>query len=403
MNPLRVAVAGGGIGGLAAALALARRGAHTVLHEQATVWGEIGAGVQLGANAVRVLQALGAGDALRQVAAVPRGLRVMGAPKGTELARLELGERHRRRYGAPYLTLHRADLHAVLRDAVQAIGAAELHLGRTVQDWRELLPADAVVAADGLWSPLRRSLLPDEGLPVATGHLALRGMVAQSALPAAQRSEEVCVWLGPGLHAVRYPIRGGELLNWVIVLHDGVFRPRPRGANAEPDAERQSWDLAPDAGVLERALAQCTASLRDAAACVPQWRCWWLSERPPLCGPHQMAQGPVALLGDAAHPMRPYLAQGAGMAIEDALVLAQCLQASGAPVEQRLARYAQLRWQRCAQVQARAQRNGRIFHAQGLLRVARDLTMRGAGGLLLDLPWLYRGGPVPPAQPALVP
>jgi len=398
MNSLSVAVAGAGIGGLAAALALCRTGCTVRVFEQAHQLSEVGAGVQLGANAVRPLAALGLLPALQRLAAVPGWLRVFGAPDGKPLACIELGARHRQRYGAPYLCLHRADLHRLLLDAASASGSFELQLGVRVQQLHDLPAADAVVAADGLWSALRASLPAAGPTAQPTGHWAWRGLAAAGGLPAAQRSDDVCVWLGPRLHAVRYPVRGGEWLNWVIVLHGDS------GDSGEPAPAQRldlpSWDLAPAPGQLEAALAGCAPALRDAVAAVSGWRRWRLFERAPVAGPQAMARGRLALLGDAAHPMRPYLAQGAGMAIEDAWVLAQCLapagSAAGESVESRLARYAALRWQRCAQVQTRAQRNGRIFHAQGLVRQARDAALRTLGPRLLDQPWLYAGGPLPP-------
>ncbi len=391
MNSVSVAVAGAGIGGLAAALALSRADCTVRVLEQTHQLAEVGAGVQLGANAVRVLDALGLLPSLERVAAMPKHLRVYGASDCAALAHIELGERHRQRYGAPYLCLHRADLHALLFDAARHSGAVDLQFGARVQQLSDLPEADAVVAADGLWSALRASV--DTGGPAVqpTGHWAWRGMVETARLPAFQRSDDVCVWLGPRLHGVRYPVRGGEWLNWVIVLQ-GDAQDRD---HALSQGDSRSWDLAPEPSQLAAALAACAPALRDAVACVDGWRRWRLFDVPPVRGPHALARGRMALLGDAAHPMRPYLAQGAGMAIEDAWVLAQCLadQARGS-VESRLARYAALRWHRCAQVQARAQRNGQIFHAQGLVRWARDVALRTLGPRLLDQPWLYAGGPV---------
>ena len=399
MDSVSVAVAGAGIGGLAAALALSRAGCRVRAFEQTDHLAEVGAGVQLGANAVRVLDALGVGPSLQRVAALPRQLRVHSARDGAALATIELGERHQQRYGAPYLCVHRADLHALLLHAAHASGAFELQLGRRVQQLADLPAADAVVAADGLWSALRASIDPEGPLAQPTGHWAWRGMVETASLPASQRSDDVCVWLGPRLHGVRYPVRGGEWLNWVIVLQGDAH---DRGL-APSQAEPRSWDLVPEPAQLQAALAACAPALREAIASVDGWRRWRLFDVPPVRGPQALVRGRAVLLGDAAHPMRPYLAQGAGMAIEDAWVLAQCLAPHGTAaggsvesVESRLARYAALRWQRCAQVQARAQRNGRIFHAQGVVRWARDAALRTLGARLLDQPWLYAGGPLPP-------
>lgn len=399
MNSVSVAVAGAGIGGLAAALALSRAGCLVRACEQTRHLAEVGAGVQLGANAVRVLDVLGLLPALLRVAAAPKHLRVHRARDSAVLACLELGERHRQRYGAPYLCLHRADLHAVLLDAAQGGAGFELQLGVRVQQLHDLPDADVVVAADGLWSALRAAVNTWEPAAQPTGHWAWRGLCAAADLPPSQRSHDVCVWLGPRLHVVRYPVRGGEWLNWVIVLQGDA----PDHGRGQAQPVSRSWDQPAEPVQLEAALAACAPALRDAVAAVEGWRRWPLFDAPPLRSAQALVRGRLALLGDAAHPMRPYLAQGAGMAIEDAWVLAQCLAPGGRsaggpgePVESRLARYAALRWQRCAQVQARAQRNGYIFHAQGLVGWARDAALRVLGPRLLDQPWLYGGGPLPP-------
>ena len=237
---------------------------------------------------------------------------------------------------------------------------------------------DALIGADGLWSVVRASLGEPGPAPRSTGHSAWRGLLSQAALPLAQRSTQVRVWLGDRLHALVYPVRGGELLN-VVVL-----------AEAAPAGDARDWDQTTSLEALQRATGRCCAALQDYLTAVPTWRAWTLHDRAPLTGPAQMAHERIALVGDAAHPMLPYLAQGAGMAIEDAVALAASLQGVGAgDVPSSFQRYAQLRWQRNAQVQARARRNGKIFHAAGPLRVARDAAMRLLGARLLDQPWLY--------------
>ncbi len=384
-------VAGGGIGGLAAALALGRAGWAVTLVEQAAQFSEVGAGVQSGPNVVRQLQAWGLADALARVAAFPHRLQVRSAADGAELAVLPLAD-FEARYGARYATLHRADLHGLLLQAVQASGQADLRLGTTVAGLAqsadavtlslaqgEPLAGPALVAADGVWSTLRRALLGD-GPPRFTGHLAYRALVAQDSLPAALRSQQVTVWLGPGLHVVQYPVRAGAALNVVAVI-EGAQPPQPN-----------NWDQQADAQALLGVMAGSCAALQDLLRALGPWRCWALNGRPPVSGPRQMAQGRVALLGDAAHPMLPYLAQGAGMAIEDAGALQRAFAQTRSPqaLPAALQAYAQQRWQRNARVQSRSLRNGRIFHAQGALRWGRDTAMRALGARLLDMPWLYR-------------
>jgi salicylate hydroxylase len=361
-------IAGGGIGGLAAGLALAREGCSVRLFEQAQQWSEAGAGIQLGPNATRVLHGWGLQAQLAAVAARPRRLRVLGADNGGELAALELGDTMQARYGAPYLTVHRADLHDLLLQAAAQAGC-KLAAGQRVEaiDPQEEL----LVAADGVWSGLRDQALHD-GPARATGHVAYRTLIPQGSLRTA--SDEVRVWLGPRSHAVAYPVRRGEFLNLVVLVEGG------------PGMKQRGWEREAAAPVLAGA---CDA-LQELLRAAPQWGLWSLHDRPPLAGPHEMAQGHVALLGDAAHPMLPYLAQGAAMALEDARELALCV-AAASDVTAALERYAANRWQRCARVQRRAARNAVIFHATGPLRWGRDAALRLAGARLLDLPWLFGG------------
>jgi salicylate hydroxylase len=188
--------------------------------------------------------------------------------------------------------------------------------------------------------------------------------------------------MGPRLHVVQYPVQAGRALNLVAIVH-----------GAQPD-QAQNWDHAGHAQALMKAMGSVGHDLHERLASVPAWRQWAVHDRAPLSAASQMAQGRVALLGDAAHPMRPYLAQGAGMAIEDAQVLAQCLSAGNASVSAQLQAYAAQRWSRNARVQARAIRNGRIFHAQGAVALGRNLTMRLMGERVMDVPWLYGQGPL---------
>lgn len=379
-----VLVAGGGIGGLAAALALSRLGVQVQLIEQAEAFAEVGAGIQIGPNVTRILREWGLENGLRQVASFPQALLARDARNGRELGRLPLGERAERLYGAPYACIHRADLHQLLLHAVQAQGVPlRLHqrladvqqqggavTARTAQG--QTWQAGLLVGADGLWSRSRQALGLAEA-PGYTGHLAYRGLV-----PLQGPELQITVWMGPRLHIVQYPVQAGRALNVVAIVH------------GQPPAQLQDWDHAANAAHLLQALGPVCEPLRQTLEAVPGWRLWALHDRPPLTSAAQMGQGAVALLGDAAHPMRPYLAQGAGMAIEDAQVLAQCWASAGSAA-QRVQRYAELRWQRNAQVQERAIRNGRIFHAQGPLSWGRDLAMGALGAPVMDVPWLYRG------------
>lgn len=393
---LPVLVAGGGVGGLATALALSRVGLPVTVLEQATAFADVGAGIQLGPNAVRLLDSWGLGTALRTVAAQPQQLQVRDAHSGQRLGTLRLGNAMRQRYGHDYLCVHRADLHTLLLDAARQTGAsivpgfaiesiAEMQ-GKTLacginrSKNTEHVGGQALVGCDGLWSVVRQHLLHD-GPPRTTGHLAYRALLSANAAPIGVARQDVTVWLGPRMHVVCYPVRGGAWLNLVAVVHGQL-------AGADP---QRGWTHTADVPTLLAALPGAHSSLRDLVQAAPGWTRWVLHDRPPLLSAQAYAQGRIALLGDAAHPMRPYLAQGAAMALEDAAALAQAWQAAPHDVPQALQHYAAARWQRNARVQQKAQRNGRIFHAQGPLRLARNLAMRLGGERLLDTPWLYRG------------
>jgi salicylate hydroxylase len=389
---LKVAIAGGGIGGLAAALVLSRGGHRVELFEKAPAFSEIGAGIQLGPNVTRILQGWGLLGAIRRAATPPERLLVRSATTGRLLGELRLGDAIAARYGAPYLTLHRADLHAVLLQAVQQTNAV-LHLDCAVQSFQQtpqvvsvqtgfdVQDFDVLVGADGLWSNTRQQLLGD-GSARRTGHLAFRALIKQAELPERLRSQNVTAWLGSKLHVVQYPVKhpleAGEWLNIVAFVH------------GEVPGDFHNWNHSAHAGDLKRHLIACCPDLQDLVQAAPDWRLWVMHDRPPMQGAHQQAQARTALLGDAAHPMRPYLAQGAGMAIEDAAELGAVMRGtSSANVAAALQQYAANRWQRNARVQARALRNGQIFHATGLVRWGRDAAIKLMGEKLLDLPWLY--------------
>ena len=398
----RVLIAGGGIAGIAAGFATARAGWQTTVFERTAAFTEVGAGVQLGPNETRILQTWGLGDALKQVAAFPLGLQARSMVMGDVLATLSLKDATTT-YGAPYVTLHRADLHGLLMQAAalegvqvqsdaavqqvsQTLDAAVMHVNQQGQTKQHV--GALAVAADGVWSPLRQQVLGD-GLPVFTGHIAYRALVFQADLPAHLRSHDVSVWMGSHAHVVSYPVRSGEFLN-VVCLAEGQLL----DADASNLQALQTWNSQKSEvqtrTELSHALRGACAPLTDLITACSDWRLWPLCARPAMQGWHEHVQGRLAFVGDAAHPMLPYLAQGAGMAIEDAGVLATHL--SGAHVQdvaQRLQKFANARWQRNARVQARAVRNGQIFHATGPMRVGRDVSLRWMGARLMDLPWLY--------------
>ena len=397
-----VLIAGGGIAGMAASFAVSRAGWQTRVFERAAAFSEVGAGVQLGPNVTRILQAWGLGDALTQVAAFPSGLHARSMHTGEVFATLPLKDAASI-YGAPYVTIHRADLHGLLlqacdREGVQVCSDAVVQriqqasglvtVEVTQHGQRQSHQSAIAVAADGVWSPLRQQLLGD-GLPMFTGHIAYRALVCQVDLPVHLRSQDVSVWMGSQAHVVSYPVRGGEYLN-VVCLAEG----RLLDEVADNFQALQTWNAQKSETQtlteLHHALRGACTALTDLMSACSDWRLWPLCGRPAMRGVDEHVQGRVALLGDAAHPMLPYLAQGAGMAIEDAAELAvQLNHATVEDVPERLLQFASARWQRNARVQARAERNGQIFHATGPMRVGRDMGLRLMGSKLMDVPWLY--------------
>ena len=365
--PQQLLVAGGGIGAMAAACAVARAGWQVRVFERTPQFAEVGAGLQLGPNVTRILHAWGLQDALHAVAAVPERLVVRNAASGAELGVLPLGARALQRYGAPYVTVHRADLHALLLAAAQATGAVQIRLDQTLTRFQDQgaavrlhtsaggeVEGDALLGADGLLSTVRQHLLGD-GPPQPVGDLAYRAMLRMDALPAAWHAKVVTVWMGTDLHLVHYPVRAGAALNVVAIVRHAA----PSAPAARDDEGVHSSELVRVLG----ALGSICAPLRElveaapAASLNPQtWRRWVLAARPPVGG---------------------------------AAELAQSLAMDAVDVPTRLRHYAQARWQRVARVQARSMRNGEIFHARGLVRVGRDASIRLLGERLLDVPWLY--------------
>jgi salicylate hydroxylase len=389
--PIQLLVAGGGIAGLSAGLACARDGAAVRVFERTPLFSEAGAGIQLGPNVTRILEGWSLGDAVARCAAAPEALVVRDAINADVLARMALRGAFEQKYGAPYLTIHRADLQHIILEAARGEGVdlcvnagvegvenlGSGHSVRALLAGGEISEGDALAACDGVWSTLRRSVVDDSPAP-STGHFAFRALAPQASLPQSLRSNCVTVWLAPRMHVVAYPVRAGEQLN-VVALVEPVTRLRAEG-----------WETAGAASDLAPAMCGLCPQLQQLVEAMPAWGLWPLHDRQPVRGAHEMARGRVALLGDAAHPMFPYLAQGAGMAIEDAQCLAEILADATAPkVPDALQRYAQARWRRCAMVQQRARRNATIFHASGPLRVARNTAMGLLGERLLDQPWLY--------------
>jgi salicylate hydroxylase len=391
----RILIAGAGIGGLAAALACAQAGCKVTVMEAAPEFGEVGAGLQLGPNAMKVLAALGLEAQVSAVASVPESIVIADAVSGKPISRMLLGNAVRERYGQAYVSMHRADLHAILLHAARAAGV-QLVVNQSLSKYERLAheiqglggdfsyKSDVLIGADGLWSKVRERMLQD-GAPRATGHAAFRALLPAASMPEALRTPHVRTWWARDVHVVSYPIRPaskGGLWNLVVLAE-------------MPEQERQridtGWSLKASHGDVMRLFKRVEPQLQallDAGGAQPSgWIRWNLFDRKPLAA-NQMAQGRVALLGDAAHPMLPYLAQGAAMAIEDAWVLGQCLTGS-VDAPQALREYALRRAKRNARVVRTAQRNGRIFHLSGAVATARDAVLALQGTQVLGMPWLY--------------
>lgn len=364
--PLRIAVVGGGIGGLAAALSTARAGHHVTVVERAARFGEIGAGLQLAPNASRALEELGVLETVRRTAVAPPRLVMMDALSGEQITSLDLrSAAYTERFTHPYLVTHRTDLHSALLAACQEHPAVTLRTGHTVthaeQDGSGVvlhfagtatnLTADAVVAADGLHSQLRRALVGD-GEPVCSRYVAFRGALPADRMTGRMSqhaaSEAVMVWAGPRMHLVQYPVRRGELYNQVAVFESDHYTP-----------ESDAWGT--EAELEERFAGACRA-VRDALPLIARDRRWPLFDRLPI---NNWAHGRIALLGDAAHPMLQYLAQGACQALEDAVALGQALGRFSDPADAFTA-YVGRRRERAAMIQTDARRFGEICHLGGM-------------------------------------
>ena len=363
----RIAIAGAGIAGLTAALALLRRGFEVQVYEQAHALAEVGAGLQLSPNGTRVLQWLGLAGALRPLVCEAAGKEIRLWNTGQRWKLFDLGADCRARFGAPYWMVHRADLHRVLLDALAAAAPGALQLGARVTAVREgdagvtlaledgaHRDADALIAADGVHSLLRRQLLPGSEQARFTGLLAWRGLVPRDRWPRGADAHVGTNWVGPGGHVITYPVRGGALMNVVGIVERG-------------DWQTESWTEPGSHDELLADFAGWHADVRDLMRAIEQPFKWALLGRPPRAG---WARGRTCLVGDAAHPTLPFLAQGANMAIEDGCVIARCLATFASPAEA-FARFEALRGERTARIVERSQENAGRFHNPQLADPAR--------------------------------
>ena len=382
-----ILVVGAGIGGLAAALALANAGFPVRVIEKAAAFAEIGAGIQFGPNGFRMLERLGLGDAANHLAVFPDDLILMDGVTETEVTRIPVGAPFRDRFRYPYALIHRADLHGVLLDACRAHAKVTFRSGQTVErieddganvraiTAEETHVGAALIGADGLWSRVRESLVGD-GPPRVSGHIAYRAVLPIEDVPERFRRNAMILWAGPKNHLVQYPLRGGKLFNLVAVFHS--------------DAYQEGWNTDGDPVELRRRFAGTCGTVQALLDKINSWRMWVLCDREPV---QHWSRGRTTLLGDAAHPMLQYLAQGACMAIEDAVVLADCLEAADRDIPAAFQTYQNARYLRTGKCQMMARLYGEFYHADGVKRELRNQMLAGRTPEQSydGVAWLYEG------------
>jgi salicylate hydroxylase len=384
-NRAPVLVAGGGIGGLAAALALARQGISVKVLEQASRIAEIGAGIQLGPNAFCAFDALGVGPRARESAVYTERLLMMDAIDESEVANMPVGDAFRERFGNPYAVAHRADVHLALYEGVQASDLVEVvtsaRVERIEQDRDHVVVLDdrgqehrgaAIVGCDGVKSAVRQQYIGD---PVhVSGHVVYRAVVDANDFPGDLKWNAPCVWVGPNCHLVHYPLRGGEQYNVVVTFHS---------------RHTETWGVTDgDRGEVLSYFEGIADKPRQLLSLPKSWRRWATADREPVL---QWTHGRATLLGDAAHPMLQYLAQGACMALEDAVTLGEAMRVCGGSFERAFALYERSRIARTARVVLMTREMGRIYHAHGVERLVRNDMFRGrAPQRYYDaVEWLY--------------
>jgi 3-hydroxybenzoate 6-monooxygenase len=380
-----VLIVGGGIGGLGAALALSRKGIPSHVIEQADEFKEIGAGIQLGPNVFRMFEYLGLTPEMNKVAVFPQGLEMRDSITGETFVSLPVDQRFFDKYRAPYGVIHRADMLDVIYRACKTSNLITLTTSQKVVSLDEAsdgitartesgrtFAGAALIGCDGLWSTIREIIVGD-GKPRVSGHIAYRAVIPTEEWPKQYRINRMILWGGEKTHLVHYPLRRGELFNLVAVFHS--------------DRYEEGWDTFGDPDELHARFAEKCEPVRTLLKLVNSWKMWVLCDRPPI---KHWTKGKATLLGDAAHPMLQYLAQGANMALEDAVCLAEQVVAHGGDYAAAFEAYQQIRYLRTARVQLMARVFGEIYHAAGVNRELRNQVIgewTAQGGV--DMSWLY--------------
>ncbi|WP_424627225.1 FAD-dependent monooxygenase [Bradyrhizobium sp. SYSU BS000235] len=386
-----VVIAGAGIGGLTASLALARQGFRVVIMERTERLEEAGAGLQLSPNASRLAIELGLESLLAPHVIAPDAISITTARTGREIGRIPLGAAAILRYGGPYWIVRRADLQSALLTRVADHPDIDLRLGAQFEDVatypkgvtvvqrkgaaRYQEPALALIGADGVWSTVRHQIFP-EVRPQFTGRIAWRGTIEAKQLPREFTMGRVQLWMGTNAHIVAYPMAGGQRIN-VVAITSGQWS-RPGWSEPGDVVEITNHFSAP----------RWPISARMMIGAVDSWRKWALFAMP---DGGAWSKGNIALLGDASHAMLPFVAQGAGMAMEDAMVIAKCLADAQGNVGSAFTQYAKLRAPRVTRAQRTARQTGQIYHLGGPMGFARDQVIKALGGsrLLSRQDWIY--------------
>ena len=367
-----ILISGGGIGGLITAYCLAHHGFPVRLFEQSAEFKEVGAGIQLGPNIFRALEKVGLKDAVLADAHVPPAQEMRDALTGNLITRIPLGDEFKARFGQPYAVTHRADIHATFLKACASSNLVQLETSRRVDDFAdhgdhvtvtlnngESVRGRALIACDGMWSNIRERIVGD-GQPRVSGHIAYRGVLQKADVPEDLWRPDVVLWAGPRTHFVHYPLRRGELYNLVAVFHSDHYE---EGWNAEGSKEVMWQHFKMQVPQVLRMLER-----------IETWRMWVLCDREPV---KDWTRGNVTLLGDAAHPMLQYLAQGACMATEDAVVLADQVAAQPDDLPAAFKAYQQARYLRTGRTQIMARLYGEVYHARGVAAELRELSLSG--------------------------